>query len=91
MRRSRPVVSRKRCGLVTTLHDGFVQIGDVGFPAVESDRDVTGIRIGFHVFHALDLHQRLAQLPHALVACGCDLDRLQNFVVGGVVKIAVIG
>ena len=80
----------ERCSLISAPLDRLVQLRGLRAAAIERDGDEPRFRVCFYVLHARNLHQRLAQLSHALVAiiaCGRDLNAIDDLVVSGVVKI----
>src|SRR5580700_10614139 len=62
-----------------------MQIGCVRLSRVKRDEDALAFKIDVHLLHAVNFHERRAQLAHAFVAVfafGRDLDRFQNRMIG---------
>ncbi len=71
-----------------------MQIRRMCSPRIEADPNTFGYRIGLHFFYPWDSLQRLAEPPDAFVAVaplGRNFDRLEHFVISGIVEIVRIG
>src|SRR5438552_1581233 len=83
------VLVRHGRGLVAAFQDGIVQIRRMRFARVEGHDNPRSIRIDFYIADSLNIQKGLAELSRAFItilAFRRDFDRLQNRMIGALVK-----